>query len=127
MKNNVLIWSLILTVLAAIAHFISLEYYLYWRFYWFDTIVHLLAGAAVGCFAYWLGREIMAKSGRNYSSFSRHILYLALAFVVIIGWEVFEFNFHITDSRGYYLVASGKDIMSSLVGCLTALYLIKEK
>ena len=127
MKNNVLIWSLILTVLAATAHFFALEYYLYWRLYWFDTVVHLLAGGAVGCFAFWLGKDILFRFNRQFSLFFKHFLYLFLALIVIIGWEIFEYYFHITDSRGYYLVASGKDVTSSLVGCLTALYFLKDK
>jgi hypothetical protein len=126
MKNKVLIWSLILTTLAATAHFFALEYYLYWRFYWFDTVVHFLAGAGVGFFAFWLSSEIFPYFTQPISPFLKHLFYLLLSSVVIIGWEIFEFYFHITDSRGYYFVASGKDILSGLVGCLTALYFIKD-
>ncbi|MFZ2038458.1 MAG: hypothetical protein WAV11_00775 [Minisyncoccia bacterium] len=126
MKNNVLIWSLILTTLAATAHFFALEYFLYWRLYWFDTVVHFLAGAGVGFFVYWLGQEILSKIKGSFSIYFKHLIYLVLALIVIIGWEIFEYSFHISDSRGYYFVATGKDVLSGLVGCLSALYFLKD-
>ena len=112
--------------MAAIAHFIALDHFLYWRWYWFDTIVHFLAGAGVGFFVFWLGQEILSHFKGPFSPYLKHSIYLLLALIVIIGWEIFEYNFHISDARGYYFVGTGKDVLSGLVGCLFALYFLKD-
>jgi hypothetical protein len=126
-KTKILWLSLVLTMVAAIAHFSALEFYLYWRFFWFDIIVHLIAGAGVGCLAYWLGEEISILIKRNLSLTQKRLIYLGLALVVSIGWEVFEYYFHLTDSRLRFVWSSGKDFIDSMAGALCALYLLKDK
>ncbi|MEI6420268.1 MAG: hypothetical protein WCO30_01415 [bacterium] len=126
-KTKILWFSLTLTILAAVAHFLSLNYYLYWRWFWFDIVVHLTAGAGVGCMAYWLGEEVSVLIKKELSPVKKRIIYLLLAILVSAGWEAFEYYFHLTDSRLRYVWSSGKDFLSSMVGILSVLYLLKDR
>lgn len=126
-KTKILRLSLIFTIISAVAHFISLKYFLYWRLSWFDTLVHVVAGMGVGCLAYWLGEELSHHLKKELSPTQKRIVYLSLAIAVSIGWEFFEYYFHLTDARLRYALATGKDVVASLSGVLLVLYLIKEK
>ena len=126
-KTKILWLSFTLTTLAAIAHFLSLEFFLYWRWFWFDIVVHLMAGGGVGCMAYWLGEESSVLINKDLSGTKKRIIYFCLAVFVSVGWEVFEYYFHLTDSRLRYVWSSSKDVLSSMVGILTVLYLLKDR
>lgn len=79
-----------LTVLIAVLHSAAIEHHLYWKFWWFDMVVHFLGGVIVSLGALWflfLSRYVPAPSvGRN------GMFAIALLAIVVIGisWEVFE-------------------------------------
>ncbi len=66
---------------------IGMAHHLYWRFWWYDVMMHFLGGVAVGGFAAWAA----AYHWPNLSH--RRILYAGLIGIAVvgIGWEFFEF------------------------------------
>ena len=66
--------------LTLILHAIGTEYNLYWVYWWFDIVTHLLGGCSIGfLFLFLLGLE----KGRIWCI-------AALAVICIGAWEIFE-------------------------------------
>ena len=78
MRLRWLIYALCIAGLLAAVHWYATEHFLYWRFRWFDTPMHLLGGATIGTLA-------VAVLGRF-----RPWLYLSLIVLAAVGWELFE-------------------------------------
>jgi Co/Zn/Cd efflux system component len=127
MKGKSLWWALLFAVLTAIGHFLAIEFFLYWRWQWFDVITHILGGLSIGSAAFWLGEEVVEYFHHHVSQTVRKICYVLLTFLIIFGWEAFEYYFQLTDTRMKYFWATGKDVISTFVGALLALYFLKIK
>lgn len=81
---------------------IAFQHYLYWRFAWFDVLMHLIGGLAIGlvsAYVYWewqkedLSRRIKIESEIDPNYLNWKIFFIFnLSFILIIGlgWEIFE-------------------------------------
>jgi len=78
---------------------IAFRHYFYWRFRWFDVLMHLIGGVAIGlvsAFAYWEWRKETHPAGEatndhkttDWKSF--FIFNLVFILAAGIGWEIFE-------------------------------------
>jgi len=85
LKLNTLLCLIAASVLAA-SHYLSLEFYLYWRYLWLDIPMHTLGGmvAALGLFVPY---DLQLPLPERWLSF-----WPAMTFVLIIilSWEVYE-------------------------------------
>ena len=121
LKTPLFIWIFITIAVIAALHFSALQFYLYWRFWWFDILTHFLGGLWVGLSFLWLffqfGFIDIIKNNKNYN--------LAVAFsaslLVGVMWEVFEYYFGIavTDASNY-IVDTMTDISFDLIGGFAA-------
>lgn len=75
-------WFLLALLLSAILLFLHLwasAEFLYWRYVWFDSPMHLLGGLTLGVFA--AAFLNAPKPGQ----------FFGIIIVLIVGWEVFEY------------------------------------
>lgn len=88
----------------------ALADFLYWRFPWFDTLMHFLGGLTVATFAI----------GLLYRP--RILLFALMMCSVAIGWEVFEFSIG-TVREANFVLDTGLDLLMDTVG-MSASYLV---
>ncbi|MBY0539446.1 hypothetical protein K2P56_03390 [Patescibacteria group bacterium] len=67
---------------------LAFAHYLYWRYSWYDILMHFLGGVVVGAVYLWVVRYELPAFFKKYETF----LYV-FAFSLLVGilWEVFEF------------------------------------
>lgn len=93
---------IIIAVIAAL-HLSALQFYLYWRLWWFDILTHFLGGLWVAMFFLWLffqfGFTNIIKNDKENNLKVALLSSLALG----LAWEVFEYYFGITfiNTPGY--------------------------
>ncbi|XKT74725.1 MAG: hypothetical protein ACJKTH_01390 [Patescibacteria group bacterium UBA2163] len=107
--------------IAFLQHLASM-YYLYWIFWWYDIIMHLLGGAFVALLFFWAHRAFPVLP------MSRQLLFpVTLLVVLIIGilWEVFEY---VTGSYGAvnYTLDTTLDLAMDIAGMMSAYILFKR-
>lgn len=94
-------------------HFIADAFYFYWTFWWYDIMMHFLAGFTGGLLILWFIRPFgILKS-----------IYFALLGILVIGitWEIFEYVYHIAQTTDYWqdtildLIA---DVAGAVLACL---------
>lgn len=111
----ILVLSVVLTM-----HVAALRLRLYWSLSWFDAIVHLLAGAAIGLvFALFILR--MPTIVRKYD----WLALIVFAGCIGIGWEVFEFVTNMTYAKEGYWIDTIQDIIADFLGAGIAYWLYR--
>lgn len=109
---------------------IAFQHYFYWRFGWFDILMHLIGGLAIGlvsAYVFWEWDKAYYENEENHDPAKlswKHFTLFNLAFILVIGlgWEIFEV---IADRIvRFSWLNSASDlffgIVGSLVGCLIA-------
>lgn len=121
LKTPLFIWIFITISVIALLHISALQFYLYWRLWWFDILTHFLGGFWVGISFLWFffqsGFVNIIRNDRNYN--------LAVAFLsslsVGVMWEVFEYYFGISNTvASNYAIDTVTDISMDLVGGFAA-------
>jgi hypothetical protein len=97
--------ALLLSAAVAALNLLAFEYFLYWRYDWYDLMMHFLGGAAIGVFLIGLSRTFRPRA------------YLLLFFLVAVGWEVFEYVFGIPREENYRL-DTALDLLMDALGAL---------
>jgi hypothetical protein len=106
-----LLWlaaALVLAALLALFEREALAYFIYWRYPWSDTLMHLLGGAAIGAFA-------VGLLGSQF----RPWWYLGIIATACIGWEVFEYLIGASSPKGFILDTSS-DLLFDAIGATLA-------
>lgn len=121
LKTPLFIWIFIIVAIVAAFHLSVLQFYLYWRFWWFDILTHFLGGLWVGISFLWLffqsERVNIIKNNKNYNL---AVAFLASLFVGIM-WEVFEYYSGIAVSdASNYAIDTATDISFGLIGGFAA-------
>ncbi len=116
--------AFILVVVVTFLNKIALTLRLYWSLHYFDTLVHFLAGIAVGLGSVWLylnKKETLPTSQIFFSS-------LIGSIVVGVVWEIFEVVNGITFfSDGiHYVTDTGSDLLMDTLGGLIAAFYTKN-
>jgi hypothetical protein len=105
-----------------VLHLMAIFFKFYWTTWWFDHIVHFIAGVSVGLF-YILFR-------RYFLWLEKYLGYLFsfLSFVLFVGiaWEVFEYYTGLTSSMEGYWLDTSIDIVADILGGFFAFLYIKE-
>ena len=93
-KSSLLYTALGLIIVLAMLHFIAEAFYLYWTLWWFDIVMHLLAGFSGGLVVLWfLG---------PFNIFKSLIFTLICVLVVGIAWEIFEYAYDLIQAIDYW-------------------------
>lgn len=106
MRFKWLIGALALSGMLALLEELSLTYYLFWRYPWFDTILHGTGGAAIGTFA-------VALLAHSY----RPGIYLSFVVTAAIGWEVFEYAIG-TPQAANFTLDTASDLLFDAIGAI---------
>lgn len=100
-----------------ISDFFANSLYLYWTVWWFDMVMHFISGVCVGMAGVLFWQYIFEKN----LSFSKAIkVGVISAFVIGIGWELFELYFEVTSfSDGVlYITDTTSDVILDVCGGL---------
>ena len=110
-KYSLLYTALGLIVILAILHLIALEFYFYWTIWWYDIMMHTLAGFSGGLAVLWFLRNL-----KNYTA-----MLLAILSVLVVGiaYEVFEYIFDIMPP-GIYWQDTTLDLICDGIGAIFA-------
>jgi hypothetical protein len=124
-KKSLSIFIFVLIFGIAILNNIGNELFLYWRFWWFDIVMHFLGGLWVGLSALWIYYfSGFIKETKKDSSFIFLLSFLSVL-VVGLGWEVFEFIIEVEFSSLYISDTSLDLIMDILGGIIASLMVLK--
>ncbi|OGG44433.1 hypothetical protein A2841_00470 [Candidatus Kaiserbacteria bacterium RIFCSPHIGHO2_01_FULL_48_10] len=98
----------------------ALDMYLYWRFWWFDVLMHGLGGVLIGSFALWFFVfEFQTKYNR--------LLLFSLASVLGVGiaWEIFEkvAGWQVDRTLAAYVFDTLGDIVMDILGGFLAYFI----
>lgn len=94
--------ALLLSLALALLQQWAVADYLYWRYEWFDIIMHFLGGLAIAAILVALLTKFRPAS------------FVLLLAVVFLGWEVFEYVFGIPRETNYLFDTSLDLLMDSL-------------
>ena len=97
---------LLATALALLEQWAIVEH-LYYRYPWFDVLMHLIGGALTGSF---LAAVLLPY---------RPMFFLALATAVLAGWEVFEYLIGVPREMNF-IFDSALDLLMGALGVLAA-------
>ncbi len=107
-----LIVILLLAILVLWLHVAALEDFWYWKYPWFDTIMHFLGGVIVsGCAVWvWSFEKPLGKL--------RHtILVTASAILLVgVGWEIFEVSTGVQMMGQGYVLDTALDLTMDTLG-----------
>ncbi len=102
-------WLLAAAIVATAVAYLQVEaniHFLYWRFEWFDILMHFLGGLAIATFL--IGFFVTKQRA----------LLIALFFAIAIGWEIFEVLVGSPREANYALDTVMDLIMDTIGGAL---------
>jgi hypothetical protein len=110
-KYFLLLTALALVALLALLNLIALSLYLYWTVWWYDVMMHLLAGLAGGLTVCWFVR---------FYSPSKQLFFVLISVMIVgITWEVFEYIFDIAAITNY-VQDTTLDLIADAAGAVLA-------
>jgi VanZ family protein len=119
-KYSLLHLSFWLMALLAGLNLVGIAFYFYWTLWWFDILMHFLAGFSGGLFAIWFVFYAGLFSKRAPTILEA--IFVSLLAIAIVGvvWEIFEYLNGITLSTQSYSLDVTYDIIADLVGAIVA-------
>ncbi len=123
LRSQIGIFIILLACVIALLHNLAFHYFFYWAYWWFDLVIHALAGIFVGATVVWFVRfEVPIGIRPRVPVF---VLAITLALVVGILWEAFEYFIGARPPRGY-LADTLLDIAMALIGAGIAYIALKK-
>lgn len=110
-KSTTIIFIITALVLA-VTHYLAIEFFLYWRYLWFDMVTHTLGGATVALGLFSL-KDFWPKMP---AFFLRLFPVVIFVFLVAIVWEVFEIWAGISMTEPNYLADTALDLVLGILG-----------
>jgi uncharacterized membrane protein YjdF len=99
---------LALALVMLLLQHIALAEFLYWKWWWFDNVMHFLGGVLIGGIA--LVTSDILKTPRL-------LTFLVALLGIGIGWEVFEWSFGLYDGA-WDAVDTSTDLIMDTLGAL---------
>ncbi len=127
-KNTILMTTLACAILGVILHFMALNFYFYWSYWWWDVMTHFFVSFTGALGLYWgifysglIFKQPFIRAWKNV------LVIFLLVLAIGIGWEMFEFTNGITDSDEGYARDTMNDLILDSAGALLATYLCVRK
>ncbi|OGD68506.1 hypothetical protein A2811_02795 [Candidatus Campbellbacteria bacterium RIFCSPHIGHO2_01_FULL_34_10] len=134
MRKELFIFTFILILFIASLNELAVNYYFYWRIWWFDIMMHFLGGLWVGLSALWFyyssgfskkgGKSIFTKEG---TVNKRKMFFISLFSGILIGlgWEIFEFIIEV-DFSNNYIDDTLLDLLMDMIGAIMAFVVVSK-
>ena len=122
-------FSVLVLVILISLHFVGSYYSLYWKFSWFDVVVHIMSGLWVALLVLWLASIFeQINSLKEYKTKSFLIAFISAILIGVI-WEIIENVFQITFTKasGYSLNTALDILNDGLGGLLAYLYFVQKR
>jgi len=125
-----------LIILIFIAHSFALYFSLYWRYWWFDNVLHFLGGLWLASVAIWFIYFAGKIKAEFIPAFSAIIAIVSFAVFGGVLWEFYEFSFDILFAKNGQmafaqlgLADTMSDLFFDMIGGLTiaVVFLRKKK
>ena len=113
--------ALFLILLLWLLNYIAGIFYFYWTLWWFDFVMHFLAGLGGGLVIVWLISE------KNFQTKKVFLITLVSLMLVGIAWEIFEYVFGIAQSTENYILDTCIDLLMDAFGASASVYLFAKK
>jgi hypothetical protein len=113
MRLKWLLSSLTLAFFLLVAHFYILENFLYWRFKWMDTPMHVLGSIVISIF-------VAVLVG------NRHKWYIPIVLLLFTGWEIFEYCAGLPQPQVSYLIDTLHDLVNDGLGAGLIYFIARE-
>ena len=119
MEKTFFIFTFILILIIAILHELALNFFLYWKFWWFDILMHFLGGLWIGLISLWF--YFLSGYVKYTKKRITFIFVLSSVSVLVVGiaWELFELLVEF-DFSSEYLFDTISDLILDILGALTA-------
>lgn len=101
-----LVAALILSAALSSLHIWGLTDFLYWRYMWYDVMMHFLGGLALGTFIV------------GFFNTRKPLLFIVAGAALLIGWEVFEYVFGAPKEDNYAFDTALDFLMGTLGLCV---------
>ena len=110
-KSSLLLLSFSLTVILWCLNYVALIFYLYWTTVWYDILMHLAGGLAIGSLVILLFRI-------NKRSAGAFAIVFLVTMAVAISWEIFEYLIGETFSIEGYVIDTTLDLVLDAIGAI---------
>lgn len=119
-----LLWLLVGIAGIAALHIGALQWQVYWMVWWFDVLVHTVAGAWVALALVWLLRRWWWYAVPPAQADRWLAVGVGGALLVGIGWEVFEVLIGVPVTGETYILDTGIDLTADAIGAFGAMVAI---
>ncbi len=116
-----------MVLLVALLHGLAFAYVLYWKLSWFDNFPHFFGGMFVSLLSVWLWYFSGYLGVYPLPKLRTLFWYTVLsAFVIGVGWEVFERVLNLTWSPEGYWLDTSMDVLSDVLGGVVSYFLLRR-
>ena len=98
-------------VTLAVAHHLAMIFYLYWTYFWLDSVMHFLGGAAVA-----LGFLTVTQLYVRKEFWAGLLMTVGVVLVVGAIWEIFEFTAGISVKEQNFRIDTISDFIFNVIG-----------
>ncbi len=126
LRTRLLYILTVLVLLVALLHGLAFVYFLYWKLSWFDTLPHFFGGMFVSLLSVWLW-YFSGYLGVHPLPKLRTLFWFTVlsAFVIGVGWEVFERGLDLTWSPEGYWTDTSLDVLADVLGGVVSYFLLR--
>lgn len=128
-KQKMFLSSFFVLVVLIALHLIGSYHSLYWKFDWYDSLVHVVSGLWAALLILWLASVLgQINSLKEYKAKSFLIAFVSAVLIGIV-WELVENYYQVTYvNAGSYYFDTAMDILNDGIGGILAyLYFIRPK
>jgi hypothetical protein len=129
MGRVLLLLLAVLIYIIASLHLLAHWLFLYWTYWWLDSVMHTLAGVWIGLFVLWLAHHSPYSAIRKkFHAQSDGVLVFVTAAVFGVLWEAYQLTAHVVFSIPFkpnHAVDSISDVLFGMAGAGLALLLYR--
>ncbi len=121
-----LLFILLLASALAFLEGLAIQYFLYWRFFWYDIMMHFLGGFIISALYIWYVHfEAPETRKKMLLTFRNTLLFV---FAVGVVWEIFEAVIHVDAeyTQAYWAFDTVKDLIMDCIGGSVAYWVTKQ-
>lgn len=128
-KQKPFLFSFFVLVFLITLHLVGSYNSLYWRFPWYDSVVHIVSGLWGALLILWLASVLGQINSLKEYKIRTFLIAFVSAVMIGIVWELVENYYQVTYvSAGGYYIDTAMDILNdSIGGVLAYLYFIRRR